>query len=286
MKKGILLVALLLSMSFAFAESACDLDVTLLNQDPYPAVQGEYVKLVFQLDGLESPDCGDITFTLIENYPIVFNPGETGIRTFKKVDYVKDYESTIQIPFEIRIDDDALDGENSIDVKIKNSGDATIEKSLDIEVKDARVDFEAYVTDYDYATRELTLEVLNIGDSDIEALSVEIPKQDNIKIKGSNRIVVGDLDSNEYTSADFEAVPQDGEFTINLIYSDSVNIRRTVEKTLTFDSSYFTNRVADEPQKMGAGGYIVIILILLLLVYIIYRKIKKAKAKKAKLSKK
>ena len=52
---------------------------------------------------------------------------------------------------------------------------------------------------------EITIEVLNIEASDIEALTIEIPKQDNIEVKGPNKIVVGDLDSNEYTTAEFEA---------------------------------------------------------------------------------
>ncbi len=274
---------LLFSASAVLAESTCDLDITLLSQDPYPAVPGNYVKLVFQLSKIDSPDCNDITFELLENYPVEFNPGETGLRTFNKVDYLKDYESNILIPYEIRLNEDALDGSNEIEVVFQNKGDAKVTKSFNIETTDVRVDFETYVTNYNYATRELTIEVLNIEKSDIEALTMEIPKQDGISVKGSNRIVVGDLDSNEYTSADFEATIDDGEFKINLIYSDSINVRRTVEKTITFDSSYFTERIADQPQEMGTGSYIGMAAVALLIIYIIFRKIKKAKAKKLKL---
>ena len=273
----------LFSASAVFAESACDLDVSLLSQDPYPAVPGDYVKLVFQLSGLDSPDCSDITFELLPNYPVEFNPGETGFRSFNKVDYIKDYESNILIPYEIRLNKDALDGSNSIDVTVNNKGDAKITKTFDLEVKDARVDFETYVTNYNYETRELTIEVLNIGDSDIEALTMQIPKQDIVSVKGSNRIVVGDLDSNEYTSADFEAIVEDGEFKINLIYSDSINVRRTMEQVINFDSSYYTERIADQPKQMGTGSYIGMAAVALLVIYIIFRKIKKAKAKKLKL---
>jgi hypothetical protein len=280
MKRVMILVLLLFSVSFVFAESACDLEVTLLSQDPYPAVPGNYVKLVFQLSGLDSPDCDDISFELLSGYPVEFNPGETGLRSFKKIDYIKDYESSILIPYEIRLDENALDGSNEIEVSIQNKGDAKIVKSFDLETQDVRVEFETYVTNYNYATRELTIEVLNIGDSDIEALTMEIPKQDGISIKGSNRIVVGDLDSNEYTSADFEAIPADGDFTINLIYSDSINVRRATEQMVNFDSSYFTGRVADQPKKMGTGSYIGIGAALLLIIYIISKKIKKARKNK------
>jgi len=60
---------------------------------------------------------------------------------------------------------------------------------------------------------------------------LEIPKQTNIIVKGPNRVVVGDLDSNEYTTADFEATMRDGDLTIELTYSDTINVRRTISKT-------------------------------------------------------
>ena len=279
MKKVIILLVLFL-MGFTLAESACDLNVTLLNQDPYPAIPGDYVELVFQIDGLSSPDCDDITFNLLPSYPMEFDPGESGFRSFKKVNYVKDYKSSILVPYEIRMNKDALDGTNPIEVEIQNEGDAAFLKTFNIEIEDARVEFEVHISNYNYATKELTIEILNIGSSDIEALTIEIPKQNGISVKGSNRIIVGDLDSNEYTSADFEATLTDGEIKLNLIYSDSINNRRTVEEVTSFDSSYFTERVSDEDKKIGIRTYLILGVIALIVIYIIYKKIKKAKAKK------
>ena len=126
---------------------------------------------------------------------------------------------------------------------------------LHIEVEDVRADFEVNVKNYNYLTHELVLEILNIAKSDVEALSLEIPKQDNIEVKGSNKVIVGDVDSNEYTTADFEATPSDGEIKLLLTYSDTINTRRTAEETITFDSTYFTNRIADQ-KTTGTGTYI------------------------------
>ena len=277
MRKDVTLILLLLfSAGLSSAVAACDLTTTLLNQDPYPAVPGDYVKLVFQVEGLDSPDCKDITFNLLSDYPIEFNPGESGLRTFKKLDYVKDYETNLLIPYEVRINKDALDGSNPIEVRVQSKGDAPVTKTFNIEVDDVRAEFEIYIKDYSYTTNEITIEVLNIKESDIEALAIEIPKQDAIQVKGANKIVVGDLDSNEYTSADFEATLSDGQFKVNLIYSDAINVRRTVEKTVNFDSSYFTERKADQ-KVTGTGTYIFYAAIVLLLGYWIFRKIKKSK---------
>ena len=274
-----LLFTMLLSLTLISAAEPCSLDVTLLNQDPYPAVPGDYAKLVFQIEGMDNPECSDITFTLLEDYPIEFDPGETGIKTFKKVDYIKNYESNILVPYEVRINEEAIDGESPIEAKVQSKGLATVTKTFDLEIEDVHADFEVYVKDYDYSSKELTLEILNIESSDVEALTIEIPKQENIIIKGSSRIVVGDLDSNEYTTADFEATPTDGEIKLNLIYSDSINVRRTVEKTIYFDSSYFTGR-SSEVKKSNPWFYVVVVIVLFFIIRAIYKKIKKGCKKK------
>lgn len=279
MKEWVILLVLVLSVSFVVAEDAtCKLDVSLLNQDPYPAVPGDYVKLVFQVGGIDGADCSDITFNLLSDYPIEFNPGESGARTFKRVNYVKDYESNLLIPYEVRINKDALDGTNLIEIRAQSRNSAPVLKTFNIEVSDVRADFEVYVKDYNYKTNEMTLEVLNIGSSDIEALSLEVPKQDSIEIKGANKIVVGDLDSNEYTSAEFEASPLDGEFKINLIYSDTINTRRTTEETVSFDSSYFTNRKADE-KTTSVWTYVIYGLIGVVILYWVFKRRKNNKRK-------
>jgi len=277
MKKVVIVLLLMMSVSFVAAE-ACDLNITLLNQDPYPAVPGDYVKLVFQVKGIANPECNDIIFNLPEDYPIEFNPGESGIKTFEKVDYIKDYESSILVPYEVRVNENAIDGANPIEVFVQSRHDATVSKIFNLEVDDVRADFEVYVKDYDYSTNEMTLEVLNIEESDIEALIIEIPKQNTIEVKGSSRTVVGDLDSNEYTTADFEAMPSDGEFKINLIYSDTINTRRTIEKTVNFDSSYFTNRKADM-KTTSKTTYVVWAVIIILVGWWIVKKFKKKKKK-------
>jgi len=270
-KELILILVLFFSIAPVLAETTCDLNVKLLSQDPYPAVPGDYVKLVFQLDGLDSPNCDDITFELLSQYPISFKAGDSKIKTFKKLDYIKDYKSEVLVPYEVILDENSIDGKTPIDVKIQSKGDAPITKTFDLEVEDVRATFEISVKKYNPTTNEMTLEVLNTGKSNIEALTLEIPKQDTIKIKGSNRVIVGDLDSNEYTSADFKSHLVDGKFKINLIYSDKINIRRTVEKEIVFDSSYFSNDESSKGKK-GLTGYLLWGIIILLLAYFIYRR--------------
>ena len=128
---------------------------------------------------------------------------------------------------------------------------------------------------YSSATRKITFEILNIADVDVEALTVEIPKQDNIEIKGANRNIVGDLDSNEYTNTEFEAIPESGEIKIRIFYTDSINERRVIDKTVLYEPEYFEDRLAD--QSTSKTSLYLVILVIVAASYWIYRKKKKAK---------
>ena len=270
----ILFVAVLFMLSSVTA--ICSLQVSMINQDPYPAIPGDYVKVVFEIDGLENPDCGEITFGIKEDYPIYLDPNVENPITINSGIYQRNYGSFYLAPYKLRLDENALDGENPIEIYYSNSKSPTnIVKEFNIEVRDIRADFEVHVKDYNYNTKELTLEILNIRKSDVEALTIEIPKQDSIEVKGANRIVVGDLDSNEYTTAKFEAILPKGEtdININVIYTDSINVRRELQKVVDFDSSYFIDRNKDKKSQ----PYWLYVLILAVIGIVIWRRIKKKK---------
>ena len=131
-------------------------------------------------------------------------------------------------------------------------------KRFNITVQDSRTDFEVSVKDYDYKTNTLTLVVLNAGEHDAEAVTIDIPKQDNIDVKGSNRYIVGSLDAKDDSSFSYEAVPRDGEIKFDVYYNDQINERRTLEKTVKFDSSYFQGRKKDAVVPKPTSYYVAI----------------------------
>lgn len=278
MKKSGLIFGLILASVFfsllVVSAAACELEVSLLNQDPYPAIPGDYVKVVFQITGLENPECGLVKFGISEEYPISLDPNTTNQVTIEAGTFQRKYSSSYLAPYMIRIDKNAIEGNNPIEVSY-SVGLTNYLEEFNIYVEDSRADFEIYVKDYDYSTNELTFEILNIEDVDIQALTIEVPKQEGINVKGANKKVIGDLDSNEYTSADFEMVLPDGEseINVNLIYTDSINIRREINKTVHFDSDYFTDRSGTQKKT----PWLWIILAVAVVGWIIYRRIKKKK---------
>lgn len=278
MKKSLIVLIFLFAVfSFNSVLAVCDLDVSLVNQDPYPAVPGEEVKLVFQIKGIETNDCGNVRFGLVEDYPFYLSPGQEEFYSIESGTFSQNFESFFLATFKVRVAENALDGDTPLEVQYRVSGNSLyVKEKFNIEIDNTLADFEVYVKNYDASTRTIVFEILNIAESDVEALTVEVPKQDNIIVKGSKINIVGDLDSNEYTTADFEAIPKDGEIELKISYSDSANFRRVIEKTVTYESEYFEGRLADEkPSKVGT--YITLLIIVLLIVFFVYRRNKKKK---------
>lgn len=280
----IILLAIVFNFQFINAET-CSPTVSIINQDPYPAIPGEYVKLVFQIDGLENPECGTMTFELLEQYPFIFDSDTNPEITIDAGFYKRNFNSFLIAPYKIRVDQAALKGENPIETRIQYANSqGGISNQFDIYIEDSKADFELHIDKYSYASKELTIEILNIADSDIEALTLEIPKQNNIQIKGTNRVVIGDLDSNEYTTADFKADIENGEIKIKILYTDQTGSRRETTESIVFDSSYFTG--IEDTKKIPTIYFVIVIVIISLVVWWILRKRrnKKEKMRKRKLA--
>lgn len=289
MKRGLLLTVIL-SFVFIFAigsvSAKCTLTTQLLNQEPYPAVPGDYVKLVFQVSGLQNPECNSVLFQLVPNYPISFDPGASSTLTLNSGTYAGvDYSSNAVIPFKVRVDPNALDGDNPIEIRYSNSGtgdlSSAVTQQFNLAVNDSKTDFDVFVKSFDFSTNQMTLEILNIGKRDVEALTVQIPRnQQNFTVKGSNVDIVGSLDSNDYSTASFEVSPNKGNLNLTIFYNDINGVRRSVNKTVSFDPSAFTDRKTAGSSNSSTGYVVVGILLVAIVGYIFYRRHKKNKKKR------
>jgi len=288
MKKNVLFGVILLVLGIfvitlnGVHAASCDLKVSLVNQDPYPAVQGDSVKLLFQISGVQNPDCKGAVFKLDPEYSFTFaDKTDASFKVLPGGTYSQDTQNYWLIPYNLKVNSDTLDGDAEVQAYF-SPGTSTSTQNLytqkfNVNIQDSRADFEVHVKNYDSLTKTITFEILNIAKVDIKALTVEVPDQENVNIKGSKFNIVGDLDSNEYTTADFEATPKDGNITLQLSYTDKSNVRRTLTKKVTYESKYFEGRATD---KKGSSVYtwIVVLVILGLLVFWYLGKKKKKKA--------
>lgn len=261
---ALLLIAIpLVSVSTSAVGEGCELSTLLLNQDPYPAVPGEYVKVVFQLSGINDPDCHQVLFELIPQYPFSLDPGKNSSVSVLGGTFSRNFQSHLIIPYDLRIDKDALDGNNPIEVRYtSNRGENLFTVArFNISIQDLRGNFEVSVKDYDPATSTISFDILNIGEHDVEAVTIEVPKQNALTIKGANRNIIGSLDANEDTSFSFEGSPAQGDIKLLIYYTDEINVRRSIEKSVYFDPSYFEGRSSDSG---GVSWYVYVIVIIII----------------------
>lgn len=269
-----LLASVLFVVVFASMVSACSLNVVMVNQDPYPAMPDDYVKVVFQVSGLESSDCGSVEFWINEKYPFSLDPGAENKVVMKSGTYLLDYQKYFLVPYNLRVDKDALDGDNNLTVHYSflSGGQQTgFQKDFNINVEDSRTDFEVFVSDYSSGTKELTLNLLNIGEEDVEGLTIEVPKQDGLKIIGANQIIIGDLSSNEDDSATFKADLNEMDLTLNIFYTDQIGVRRFLQKSVHFDPTLFENLEQQQKSFSPTVAFIIGLLIPLVIGYIRHR---------------
>ena len=280
-----LLILVILPMLSVDAKAECNINSNLIYQDPHPALPGDYVEVLFQISGVSSGCEDGASIDLVYDYPFSLD-GKSSKKNLNANTYVGyNYGSNWNVVYNLRIDENAIKGDYELELRYKEGANASWNNygfdNFNITIEDGRTDFEIHIQDHNILERNIVFEVLNIGDQDIEALTLEIPKQENIEIKGSNRNIVGDLDSNEYTTADFEAIPADGEILVRLYYTDSTNERRMITKTVVYDSTYFLGALENVAEDKTLTYFIIAAVMLGIgLIFLRKRKLKNHKKRK------
>lgn len=279
MKKELILIAFLV-LSSNFLSAACTLNVSLLNQDPYPAVPGDYVKVVLQIEGVSQKDCGDISIYPNIAYPFSLDADSEYVQSTKSGTFVKDYSNHWIVAYKLRVDKNALDGVNNLSISY-SAGEGTFTKEIPIQVENPVTTFEVHVKTYSPSTKQLTLEVLNVGEKNVDSLVLEMPKQDSAITYGANYALIGTLDSNDDDTVTFNADMKNGEIKLILNYNDENNFRRTYETTTPFDEELFSRKLKTSSTSFSISSFIygILFIIVIKFIYRFYKK-RKMNAKK------
>lgn len=160
-----------------------------------------------------------------EHLASVFSITGSGTRFF--LGSLKPGEET-KIKFDMIVDSQAQTGVYNIPIKISG---------INYSASDFIGLGVAGITDFELSYQEsgssFLLSVSNIGVNPAKAVSVEIPPQNSFSVSGSNTQVIGNLNSGDYTSANFQ-VSQTGrsDMAIKILYTDAAGVRRSIDKKL------------------------------------------------------
>ena len=212
----------------------CNLNINVVNQDPYPAVPGSYVDVVFQVSGISSNYCDGVYFEIVPSYPFSL---DEGIETTKHISgntYVAGKNSDWTFAYTLRVAEDALNGNATLTVKYGENS-AYITKDFDLEIEDSRTSFDAVIQDY--TSEEVSIAIANTGKYTANSVVVRIPTQDGFTATLTDGQMVGNLDSGDYTIITFEITQdkrsEDNGLNFDVYYTDELGFRRVVNMELS-----------------------------------------------------
>jgi hypothetical protein len=207
------------------------IQVTSLKYEPYPANPGEYVDVWIKANIGSSSNYGK--FEVLNTFPFSVDSSENPIREYD------DFSGDVVMHYKVRVDKDAVEGTNQLKIKIysdKYSSSGSI-YSMDIDVAEAQTDFDLVVQDY--TTSEISLAIANIGKTTANSMIVRIPEQEGYKVSGTNGQMIGNLESGDYTVTSFSLTQvgrNPGNLKVQIDYTDSIGVRRSVIKEVQFGS--------------------------------------------------
>lgn len=281
----VVLLAISMNVGVKADEMYTYLDIVLLNQDPYPAEPDNYVDLVFQIESSGGIDAEDVLVQLLPKYPFSLDPGVSPVKRIGLIRGTQNNEEAVLVKYKVRVDKDAVDGENEIDLRFtyNTNGKWTTyyKREFDITIDDPKTDFDVAIQDYSPITNSLTIAISNIGDEDANSVTVSLPSQSSIDIIGSDKSIIGNIEANDYTVTSFKVIPkEDSALIIRISYTDSINIRRETEKAVIFNASVYNQKTTSEDGgDYRALVYIIIGIIGIVVIFIVLRILRKRRKK-------
>ncbi len=110
--------------------SSSSLDVSIVKTEPVPMMKGEYADVWVEVRNRGNRVAEDVELELVPEYPFDVDPDKDLTRDFGKIEVGDEY----QAKFTVRVDDNAVSGENSLKFRTRSSI-ATITKELPVDIR-------------------------------------------------------------------------------------------------------------------------------------------------------
>jgi hypothetical protein len=154
-----------------------ELSVVMTRYDPFPAEPDQYMTLWIKVQNVGTIPARNVTLELQDTFPFSLDSSEERVRQYLEVAPTE----PILAEYRVRVDRDALDGRNPIDIKISSNGRDFFIKSFDIHVESQIVDFavgsllsEPESMRSDTEDNRLTITLQNIGEGVAKLVRAEI----------------------------------------------------------------------------------------------------------------
>jgi hypothetical protein len=286
MKQKILtLITALLLMQICFASA---LTITSVNSVPSEVQPGEKLTLNLNIENDLSQDIENAIVSLVlsdATSSIPFAPYQSSneymIEEISKDDREK-------ASFDLIALSDAVSGTYTIPVQISyrlanetnRSSQSLGVVSLIVNAK-PKIDLSSENIGLIKGTKEkLTIKIVNSGMGESKFLSIKLKQVNGIKLVGSDSVYIGNIDSNDFDSAEFNVMVNANSLSsidlpLEITYTDSMNNQIVEAKSVIVKVYSAQEAVALGLINKNNPFLIIISIVGLGCAYVIYRKIKK-----------
>jgi hypothetical protein len=260
--------------------------------DKVELIPGKQTTMQFTINNVGSAPLRDMTFSWENEDEIILPVGSDDTKYIKYIDI----NDKAELVYDVIADSNADPGLYKLKLKLSYEDPITGEEN------EILTNAGVYVgggTDFDVAYAEssrgeTSFSIANIGSNPSYSVSIQIPKQEGWIIKGSNSVIIGNLNKGDYTVAGFKLQPvsNTGEeitLLIKVDYTDTTGKRDSYEKELDLVASKhfgyneldIASRNSKEGGLFGFSTTTIVIIVLIAVVIFVYIKFhhKKKKAK-------
>ncbi|MFH1064789.1 MAG: COG1361 S-layer family protein [Candidatus Woesearchaeota archaeon] len=243
MRRYTILIALVLLLSsivaaqeYTYISNSDILTLSLVNQDPDPAIAGNIVELRIGVENFGAKLAQDKQVELVLGYPLESVPGETYVKSAGTLQgFQVDADQKI-IKFKVRTDREASEGTYEFDVLLYNEGErntAAAKKTLSIDINNRESAEVIYIDKVKLVPGQQTpmeFTINNVGNAPLRDMSFSWSNADDIVLpvgssdtKYVKYLGVGEKVTISYdVIADTNALPGLYKLELSLTYEDSV----------------------------------------------------------------
>ena len=282
--KIILTIAILVIYLFSIVGFASALTLRSVSTSPNEIEPGKTVDVLIGLKNDGDNDLTDVSISLdLTNVPfapsdssseIGFDEilsGKTKEASFNLIALNNANSGIYKIPVNIKYTEDVTDAQQKTKTGLIS---VTINSKpiIDVQTTDSLL-----ITGQE---GKINVKVVNKGLSDIKFLEVELGSSTYYSLTSSNKVYIGDLDSNDFDTAEFNVFFKTGSTTnlnipVKITYKDIFNKEFTEDFSVPVKVYSQKDAISLELIKKSNTTTYVVIIVILIIVYIIYRRIKK-----------
>lgn len=218
MKSKLLLLSLLLVIAvsvFSVAVSAADvLTVSLVNQDPDPAIAGSIVEIRIGVENTESITSDSAVLELDDQYPFSMVPGESAVKKVGTLGAYQTGDNYKIIKFRIQVDKNAPAGTYDLVFWQYQEGQkeaAGIRKTVSVDIKSKEGVEVIYIDKTDLIPGKQTdmqFVINNVGSAPLRDLSFSWENEDNVilPVGSDNTKYIKYIDVSDSAELDYKVV--------------------------------------------------------------------------------